>query len=333
MMEVVRTPLRATATLLAVAILAAACSSGGGQPEPQPQGDGGASPTIVPTGNMSPIVASTDLYAGAPQRVQVGLVFDDGNLVSFGEVTFRFSYTGTQSNPISPTPGPEVVATYLPTPGQDRGEGTPIQATAPSTARGVYEATDITFPKAGVWTVEVTAELGDGPRVGTSAFLVDTEPRIPAPGDDAFATETLLFNDETVPLGAIDSLATSTGAVPDPRLHTWTIADAVDAGKTALVLFATPAFCMSQFCGPSVDTFAAMEEATGPEALFIHVEIWKDYERQQLNDAAIEWLYRDGDLHEPWLFLIGPDGRIADRWGPLFDPDQVLAELQRVASS
>lgn len=332
MMGDVRTPLRATAALLAVALLAAACSSGDGRPEARPQGEG-ASPTLVPKGTMSPVVASTDLYAGAPQRVQVGLVFDDGNLVSYGEVTFRFSYTGTQSNPISPTPGPEVVATYLPTPGQPRAEGTPIQATAPSTARGVYEATDITFAKAGIWSVEVTAELGDGTRVGSTAFLVDTEPRIPAPGDAAFATETLLFNDDTVPMGAIDSLAVATGSVPDPRLHTWTIADAVAAGKTALVLFATPAFCMSQFCGPSVETLAAMEEATGPEALFIHVEIWKDYEQQQLNDAAIEWLYRDGDLHEPWLFLIGPDGRIADRWGPLFDPDQVLARLQAVAAS
>lgn len=328
-----RTPLRAAAALLAVAMLAAACSSGDGKPTPQPQGGDGASPTIVPRGNMSAILASTDLYAGAPQRVQVGLVFDDGNLVSYGEVTFRFAYTGTQSNPITPTPGPEVVATYLPTPGQPKGEGTPIQATAPATARGVYEATDVTFAKAGIWTVEVTAELGDGPHGGTTTFLVDTEARIPAPGDEAFATETLLFNDTTVPLGAIDSLADATGSVPDPRLHTWTIADAVAAGKTALVLFATPAYCMSQFCGPSVETMAAMEDATGPEALFIHVEIWKDYEQQQLNDAAIEWLYRDGDLHEPWLFLIGPDGRIADRWGPLFDPDAVLAELERVAAS
>ena len=29
---------------------------------------------------------------------------------------------------------------------------------------------------------------------------------------------------------------------------------------------------------------------------------------------------RNGDLTEPWLFLIGSDGTILDRWCPLFDP-------------
>ena len=32
-------------------------------------------------------------------------------------------------------------------------------------------------------------------------------------------------------------------------------------------------------------------------------------------------------MTEPWLYLIGPDGVIADRWGPLFDPEQVAAAL------
>ena len=44
-----------------------------------------------------------------------------------------------------------------------------------------------------------------------------------------------------------------------------------------------------------------------------------------MNEGAADWLLRelpDGtpEMTEPWLYLIGADGVIADRWGPLFDP-------------
>ena len=55
-----------------------------------------------------------------------------------------------------------------------------------------------------------------------------------------------------------------------------------------------------------------------------------------MNKAAADWVCCDatGNLTEPWLFLIGADGVIIDRWGPLFDPDAVageLAELPRMS--
>jgi hypothetical protein len=69
-------------------------------------------------------------------------------------------------------------------------------------------------------------------------------------------------------------------------------------------------------------------------AVYIHVEIWKEYEpdSQVVNKGAAEWLLRelpDGtpQMTEPWLFLIGSDGIVADRWGPLFDPAEVTAAL------
>ena len=33
-------------------------------------------------------------------------------------------------------------------------------------------------------------------------------------------------------------------------------------------------------------------------------------------------------MTEPWLYLIGADGTIADRWGPLFDVDEVATALE-----
>ena len=68
----------------------------------------------------------------------------------------------------------------------------------------------------------------------------------------------------------------------------------------------------------------------GPQdAAYIHVEIYKNYDKNQINEAAGQWLFRNDDLTEPWLFLIGRDGTIIDRWGPLFDPHEVLTELEK----
>jgi len=52
--------------------------------------------------------------------------------------------------------------------------------------------------------------------------------------------------------------------------------------------------------------------------------------REAVARAAADWLLRDGDLVEPWLFLIGADGNVADRWGVLFDPDEVAEELRQL---
>jgi hypothetical protein len=65
--------------------------------------------------------------------------------------------------------------------------------------------------------------------------------------------------------------------------------------------------------------------------VFIHVEIWKEHttNKQVLNQAAIDWLQMpNGDLTEPWLFLIGADGRIADRWSSMWSEAEVEAELE-----
>jgi hypothetical protein len=77
---------------------------------------------------------------------------------------------------------------------------------------------------------------------------------------------------------------------------------------------------------------ASNAASAGPkDADYIHVEIYANYDKHQINRAAAAWLLRKGNLTEPWLYLIAPNGMIADRWGPLFDPSQVMTELRRVA--
>lgn len=296
-------------------LLAAACSSGGAP---------GTSASPVAT-TFALQVASTDLYVGAPQRVQVGVfraTEKGAELLTGGTIPLAL-VAEDGGDPISGT------ATYVPAPGTP--DAPQPSLTPASAARGVYQLSDVTFPTAGRWQAQLSFTAEGQPVELTSTFSVAEEPSLPAPGDPAPRTQNLTMNSKGAPPQAIDSRAQDGAAVPDPRLHADTIAGAVDAGRAALVLFATPVYCASQFCGPTTD---ALEElaATGPRSAdYLHVEIWHDYQEQAVNEAAADWLLRDGDLTEPWLFLIGPDGTIVDRWGPLFDTAEVRAELEEVA--
>jgi hypothetical protein len=71
---------------------------------------------------------------------------------------------------------------------------------------------------------------------------------------------------------------------------------------------------VSRFCGPVTDVIQELAAEYGDRAAFIHVEIWRDFEENVVNEAAADWLLREGDLQEPWVFLIGSNGRVVARW-------------------
>ena len=305
--------------LLALGMLAAACSS---EDSPSPTGSSGD-----PSG-MAAIAASVDLYRGAPQRVAFGLVMPDNRLVSFGSVDVSFSLVGGAAQASDPEPGPTATATFVPTYGMPDGTSGPV-VTSPTDGRGVYVATDVVFDTAGFWVARVTADVeGLGPQTAEASFAVLEHPDLPAPGDRAQPTENLTMGSKGVPLAAIDSRAATMGRIPDPELHRWTIARAIREGRPAVVVFATPVYCVSRFCGPVTKMVEDLSHRYGDKAVFIHVEIWKDFQNQVANDAALEWLLMpSGDLTEPWLFLIGADGAIEDRWSSMWSESEVEAEL------
>ena len=299
---------------LALSVLASGCT--------------GDAPSPSPSLQLAAQVATADLYAGPDQHVEVGIVgsTDQGvRLVSYGTIQVAFSYLGDGS--ASPEPGPTVTAAYIPAFGTD-DSGTAPALTTPATARGVYGA-DVTFDRAGVWeaTIDTTIE-GAGSQRLTAAFNVAAQPAYPAPGDRATRSQNLTADSKGVPLTAVDSTAVN-GTLPDPELHRWTVADAIAEHRPILLIVATPAFCQSQFCGPETDAVASLAERYGDRAVFIHIEVWKEYPNV-MNQAAADWIFRNGDATEPWTFLIGADGRVVDRWMPLFDVDQVGAALEQL---
>jgi hypothetical protein len=314
-----------TAVVLVAAVSLAACASGEGSTATT-----GGPPTART--DMVAVVATTDLAVGS-QRVSVGLPLDDQRNVSFGTVELSFSYLGTAEEPSTPQPtGVTYEARYIPTPGTPDApeDGGGARVTSPSEARGIYQSNDVSFDRAGFWQVEVVADLeGTGTQRATSAFEVLEEPALPAPGDEALPTRNLTLGAKGVPDEAIDSRAVTEGEIPDPELHRWTIAEALRQHVPIVVIFATPVYCVSRFCGPVTEAVEELAARYEDRAAFIHIEIWRDFNAQPqvVNQAAADWLYRNDDLTEPWLYTIGTDGIIVDRWASVFDTAEVAAWL------
>jgi hypothetical protein len=299
-----RTPLVA----LLVAILSSCASPGAQGPSASPSGSGNA---IVAQ------VASYQLVANAPGRLLVALISADNRWLSFGSVGLSFSYLGDRTA----TPPPDVMvadatATYLPIPGSPDAKGRGPTLTFPADGRGVYAVEPITFPRAGFWQLVAEGALADGSQLrAEAAFEVLDAPSVIGVGDMAPRTANPLMGDAGIPPVAIDSRAAGGEPIPDPELHSTSIADAIAAGHPALVVFSTPVYCVSQFCGPVTDLVSELEAEYHDRADFIHVEIYRDFEAGKVNQAALDWLQTpDGDLREPWTFLIGADGRIAASW-------------------
>lgn len=316
------------ASMLVAGLLLAACTSSPAEPSHR---------AATPPAQIRAEVVSGDLYVNAPQRVAVDLVLGDGRSVSFGTARFRFSYVGTPSAPESPWSGADVTASFIPTPGTPDGSGRSPTVTSPAEARGIYEAENVTFDRPGLWEVEVTVDVsGRGSLTVLARFQVGERPELPAPGQPAPRTDNLTLNSKGVPKAAIDSRYTINGAIPDPELHETTIADAIKEHHSVLVVFSSPVYSISRFDGPVTDLIDRLSNRYADRTEFIHVEIWRECcTKQVLNRAAADWLDRDGisgniDVIGPWVFLIGADGTILDRWNSILSAHEVAAELKRM---
>ena len=306
---------RRLALALAPLLVLAACVGGGGSRA------GSADDLVVQ-------VASYDLATGPPTRFIVGLLTLDQRLVGHGAVALRFSYVGTKEGADPSPPGPVVPASYLPIHGSAVPSPPPAtpEIVRSSDTRGVY-AGRTAFDRAGFWEVEATAVLDGKARRGRAAFAVNPSHAVPAPGEQAPATETLTLATPDVPRAAVDSRAGS-GEIPDPDLHRTTIAAALAAKRPVVAVFATPVYCTSRFCGPVTDLVDELARQYADRADFVHVEIWRDFQNRTINKSAAEWVYRNEQLNEPWVFVVGSDGRITARFDNVATRGEIEPLLQ-----
>lgn len=273
--------------------------------------------------------ANYELLVGEDGRFIAGLLTPDQMFVSFGTVEIEFFYLGTREGEGTAEEGPSATGRFLAIEGTgDRATETP-QATTAADGRGVYAA-DVTFDRPGFWAAQVTAALDEESLTGRAVFEVYEDNRYPAVGERAPRTDNLTLHSDDAPREAVDSRARDGEPVPDPELHRTTIADSIKRGEPALVVFATPVYCVSRFCGPITDMAAALEKEYGERVNFIHVEIWRDFQNTVVNKGAAEWVFRDGDLTEPWIYLIDPNGRIAARWDNVATREEIEPLLKKL---
>ncbi len=316
------TSLWAALVVAALALLIAACG-GGRQASPETAG-----PDVSPSEpELAVAVASFDLAVGDGQRFIAGVFLPDRKLIGFGTVQMEFYYLGEKDASGRPEPVAATTATFLPVPGKEpRGSSdTPILLDDPEAA-GVYETT-LDFKRPGFWGVAVAADVEGQRRTGTTSFQVLPDHQVPAVGDPAPRSRNLTLRSD-VPKVAVDSRAGSQPDLPDPHLHETTVAEALEQGRPTVVVVSTPVYCMSRFCGPITDTVAELARTYQDRAAFIHIEVWRDFNAGQLDEAAAQWIQTPGGGNEPWVFLVGGDGKIAARWDNVLDRAELEQRLQ-----
>jgi hypothetical protein len=178
------------------------------------------------------------------------------------------------------------------------------------------------FNRAGAWGVEVQARLANGKsgsqRIG---FTVVAQSPTLKPGQAVPALDT-----PTAASVENDYAKLTSAPTPNPEFYRLSLKEALRSGKPTVLLFATPAFCQTRFCGPSYDMTSDLQKQYGGRANFIHVEVYSGLP----NPAATNFQLAPG-MHafglstEPWLYIINSDGKVAYRVEGLF----TLAEIER----
>ena len=107
------------------------------------------------------------------------------------------------------------------------------------------------------------------------------------------------------------------------------IDEAVVSSRPTVIAFATPQFCQTAICGPTLEIVKELLDGY-PDVNFIHVEVY-DLEASPANPTSIEELVLApsvvewGLLSEPWVFVVGADGVISGRFEGVVEPAEIEA--------
>ncbi len=167
---------------------------------------------------------------------------------------------------------------------------------------GIYTSV-VTFDEAGRWGVELQIDSGERQETIHPNFNVGTVSTTIAIGADAPRSINRTV-DDVDDIALIDS-----SAEPSEEMHTETIAEAIDAGRPVLVLFAVPGYCSSQLCGPEIEIMRKLLPQYGDRVSFIHVEPFEvpSSPDRVLVQPALDY----GIMTEPWFFVIDTEGKVS----------------------
>jgi hypothetical protein len=246
----------------------------------------------------------------APSDGQAGLassVFTPGkNRLAFGVIDARQSFVygpsaiyfaqTPEDKAIGPVPAPaDVLVTDPPYRSQQAAsEKDPFAA--------VYSA-EVELDKPGTWSVLIVTKTGGRTIATPTQIEVAKSSKIPAVGDKAPVVDTDTVASAKGDIKSIDT------RVPPSDMHETSFKD-VAGKKPVALLFATPQLCQSRVCGPVVDIAAQLKEKYGDRVEFIHQEVYVD----NTVDKGLRKPLQEYNLEtEPWLFVVGADGRVKAR--------------------
>jgi hypothetical protein len=200
---------------------------------------------------------------------------------------------------------------------------------------GVYEAA-VTLPTAGTYGVEFTTQLKDAaPEKIRVTTPVRATRSVVGVGDPAPASE----NPTLASVGG-DVKKISTDPNPVDAFYQTTVKDALAAKKPFVLVFATPKFCKSAQCGPTLDRLKPIA-AAHPSMTFINVE---PYQLQEV-DGQLQPVLTDttpADLvpveattqwrlpSEPWVFVVDKDGIVQSSLMLIFSDAELEAAIKAV---
>jgi hypothetical protein len=291
---------RSFLTLAGGLVLVACGGKGGGGAAGDDTHDHSADTTpSLRLGDISAGVVSSDLYART------------------GGQRFAFAVIGSKGLQTAGAPA----RVGFGRPGSERGNTSALRRTTfhqeglPA-ERGIYTL-EVAFDEAGAWPGIIEY---DGV-VGEFAVQVYDHARTVVPGEKAIVTPTPT---KAQPLG-VDPLCTLEKPCP---FHTQSLDTLAGKGRPVALLFATPARCASQYCGPVLETLLSVSSDYRDRIHFVHVEIFKNRSTQDHVDAVTAWNLPS----DPWLFTIDGGGTVRDRLDGAFDGTEIRAVLDRLVA-
>jgi hypothetical protein len=260
-----------------------------------------------------PVIASSEISQG-PNRFLFGLADAAGAPVSAPGVNVRLELFDDAADP-------DVVAF----------EAGARFLWAIEDVSGLYAA-DLDFPHPGRWGIRFHADFPDGRSETVRADLdVSETSSTPAIGSPAPSIDTPVADDVGGDLRLI-----STDPHPDPRFYRVSLSDALAAHAPTVLVFATPAFCQSATCGPTLATIKTVADAHPQGVDFIHVEPYqmaiRDGSLQPLlsGDGRLQvapWTAAYGLLTEPFVVIVDAAGLVQAKFEGAITADELEAAL------
>jgi hypothetical protein len=183
---------------------------------------------------------------------------------------------------------------------------------------GIYVATITTRTAGKYWFM--AEPVGGAKRIqALGNVVVARKSAAPSVGDRAIASKTPTLASTGGDLGTL-----TTSRRPDRALYRSSVAQAIAAKAPFVVTFATPQFCQTRTCGPTVDVVSAVRKAEPASSgvRFVHVEVYADNDPAKgVNRWVREWRLPT----EPFTYVVDRTGVIRTKLEGAFS----VAELER----